>query len=261
MHYNLSKPASRLLAGSTLVLVDAPITMSTSGPQQSKNNPKHPLTLQAEPDPGLAAQAEPYVFDLDGGRACLDFANTHGSSGEHLNSYLDLVAFASQSELITAADGGWLQAQARRDPAGARAVLARATRLRDAMQSIFSSVAAGQVPPSVALGVLNVELAASLGHARVQPADAKGEFVWGWRDRALDLPLWPICRSAADVLVSDNERRLVRECGAGDCAWLFVDTTRNRSRQWCSMRSCGNREKARRHYQRQRASRDARVGD
>ena len=39
------------------------------------------------------------------------------------------------------------------------------------------------------------------------------------------------------------------------CFWLFLDTTRNRSRQWCSMTSCGNREKARRHYQRQRAQR------
>jgi predicted RNA-binding Zn ribbon-like protein len=230
-------------------------------PQQATSDPNQPLTLQAQPSAGLAAPVEPYLFDLDGGRACLDFANTRSSSGEHLNSYLDLVAFADQSKLITPPDVGWLQAHAGRNPAGAEAVLARATRLRNALQSIFSRLAAGQAPPETALAVLNGELAGSLGHARVQPADAPGELVWGWRDRALDLPLWPICRSAADVLVSESERRLVRECGAGDCAWLFVDTTRNRSRQWCSMRSCGNREKARRHYQRQRASRDASAGD
>jgi predicted RNA-binding Zn ribbon-like protein len=235
--------------------------MSNSHPQQSTSNPNQSLTLEAQPSPGLAAPVEPYLFDLDAGRPCLDFANTRSSSGEHLNAYLDLVAFAAQSELITPPDVDWLQTQARRDPAGAKAVLARATRLRDALQSIFSNLAAGQAPPEAALAVLNGELAASLGHARVQPADGPGEFVWGWRDRALDLPLWPICRSAADVLVAESERRLVRECGAGDCAWLFVDTTRNRSRQWCSMRSCGNREKARRHYQRQRANRDASAGD
>lgn len=205
--------------------------------------------------------ADAYVFDLDGGRACLDFANTRGSSGEHLTSYVDLVAFASQSKLITPADADWLQAQAGLDAAGAQAVLARALRLRNAMQAIFSSLAAGDSPSRTEIEVLNAGLATSLGHARLQPGASAGEYVWGWRDRALDMPLWPICRSAADMLVSESERRLVRECGAGDCAWLFVDTTRNRSRQWCSMRSCGNREKARRHYQRQRASRDARAGD
>jgi predicted RNA-binding Zn ribbon-like protein len=223
----------------------------------SDDSPHQTPTLAAEP----ALSADPYVFDLDGGRACLDFANTLSSSGEHLSSYFDLVAFASQSNLITPADADWLQAQAGRDAAAAEAVLARAVRLRNAVQAIFSSLAAGDTPSRTELEVLNVGLAASLGHARIQPGASAGEYAWGWRDRALDLPLWPICRSAADMLVSESERRLVRECGAGDCAWLFVDTTRNRSRQWCSMRSCGNREKARRHYQRQRASRDASAGD
>ncbi|MFE0027325.1 CGNR zinc finger domain-containing protein [Amycolatopsis sp. NPDC059021] len=34
-------------------------------------------------------------------------------------------------------------------------------------------------------------------------------------------------------------------CPADDCLWAFYDESRNRSRQWCSMRVCGNREKAR----------------
>jgi predicted RNA-binding Zn ribbon-like protein len=69
----------------------------------------------------------------------------------------------------------------------------------------------------------------------------------------MDAPLWGVTRSAADLLTSDTERPLVRECSAEDCHWLFLDTTRNRSRQWCSMKSCGNRQKARRHYQRVRS--------
>src|SRR5438067_275486 len=55
-----------------------------------------------------------------------------------------------------------------------------------------------------------------------------------------------------------ERRALVREGGADNCAWLFMDNTRNRSRQWCSMQACGNRDKARRHYRRVRARRDAR---
>jgi predicted RNA-binding Zn ribbon-like protein len=217
-------------------------------------------TPSAGPDP--QAPPQPYVFDLDGGRACLDFANTRGyspASSEHLNSYADLVAFVVQSDLITPQDATWLRAESERDLATATGVLTRAKRLREALRAIFSALAAGEKLPEAELSVLNLDLAASLAHARVVPSrDGDGYgYRWGWSGRTLDAPLWPITRSAADLLTSDDERALVRECGADDCAWFFIDTTRNRSRQWCSMQSCGNREKARRHYQRVRERRDA----
>jgi predicted RNA-binding Zn ribbon-like protein len=34
-----------------------------------------------------------------------------------------------------------------------------------------------------------------------------------------------------------------------------MDTTKNRSRRWCDMTTCGNRAKGRRHYERRRAGR------
>ncbi|MGE3889659.1 MAG: CGNR zinc finger domain-containing protein, partial [Vicinamibacterales bacterium] len=37
-----------------------------------------------------------------------------------------------------------------------------------------------------------------------------------------------------------------RACAAQDCRWWFVDETKNRSRRWCDMKICGNREKLRR---------------
>src|ERR1700716_2032791 len=60
------------------------------------------------------ASREQYVFDLDGGRACLDFANTLGSSSsstDHLTDFADLVAFATQSDLLASPDADWLRAQ------------------------------------------------------------------------------------------------------------------------------------------------------
>jgi len=80
-------------------------------------------------------------------------------------------------------------------------------------------------------------------------------YALGWDDgEALDSILWPVAKSAAELLTSE-EAKLVRQCegfAATECAWLFIDETRNRSRRWCSMTSCGNRAKARRHYQRAR---------
>ncbi|WP_242613098.1 CGNR zinc finger domain-containing protein [Herbihabitans rhizosphaerae] len=37
----------------------------------------------------------------------------------------------------------------------------------------------------------------------------------------------------------------IKICPAHDCRWAFFDRSRNRSRTWCSMQVCGNREKAR----------------
>jgi predicted RNA-binding Zn ribbon-like protein len=47
----------------------------------------------------------------------------------------------------------------------------------------------------------------------------------------------------------------VGECEGEGCSWLFLDTSRNRSRRWCSMEDCGNRAKARRHYERRQKAR------
>jgi predicted RNA-binding Zn ribbon-like protein len=46
----------------------------------------------------------------------------------------------------------------------------------------------------------------------------------------------------------------LKACTEDDCQWAFYDTTRNRSRTWCSMDVCGNREKTKRYRQRKSAS-------
>ena len=51
--------------------------------------------------------------------------------------------------------------------------------------------------------------------------------------------------AAVHDAVADGSWHRLKACRADDCEWAFVDTARNQSRAWCSMRSCGNREKAR----------------
>jgi len=58
-----------------------------------------------------------------------------------------------------------------------------------------------------------------------------------------------IAAAAAKVAIQQRFDR-VKICPADDCRWAFYDTSRNRSRQWCSMEVCGNRAKARAHRQR-----------
>lgn len=55
--------------------------------------------------------------------------------------------------------------------------------------------------------------------------------------------------SALSLLQPATMQRL-RVCA--NCRWLFLDSSRNKSRIWCDMAVCGNRHKARRHYRRSR---------
>ncbi len=66
--------------------------------------------------------------------------------------------------------------------------------------------------------------------------------------------LWLIADAAAALLTSPR-LALVRQCSGEECTWLFVDTSKNHRRRWCDMRDCGNRAKARRHYERVRQNR------
>lgn len=56
-------------------------------------------------------------------------------------------------------------------------------------------------------------------------------------------------RSALKLLASPDTDRL-KICP--NCEWLFIDRSKNRSRTWCDMAVCGNRAKARLHYQKKR---------
>jgi predicted RNA-binding Zn ribbon-like protein len=204
----------------------------------------------------MTAPTAAYVFELDSGRPCLDFANTLSADGtDHLNSYADLVAFAEQSHFLTQDDADWLRAEGARDSVTAEGVLVRARRLRTSIAAMFEAIAQGKRPSEHDVELLNFDLSTSLSHARVLPDTDGAGYHWGWTGRNLNAPVWPIGRSAADLLTSAEDRGLVRQCGADDCRWLFLDTSKNRTRQWCSMRSCGNRQKARRHYRRLRDKR------
>jgi len=52
--------------------------------------------------------------------------------------------------------------------------------------------------------------------------------------------------------MADGSWRRLKACRASDCEWAFIDNARNQSRAWCSMSSCGNREKARQFRERHR---------
>jgi predicted RNA-binding Zn ribbon-like protein len=195
------------------------------------------------------------AYDLEAGRLCLEFANTldwHGSDHpeETLHSYTDLLRWSASRKVVDAGEAALLQDQAEHEPELALQIYRQALDLREAIYRTFSSLAAGGEPTLDDLDVLNESLARAFPHLRI--AGQAQAFGWRWvnPEGALDRPLWDVALSAARLLESDELDR-VRECAdEHGCGWMFMDTSRNRSRRWCSMEGCGNRAKARRHYAR-----------
>lgn len=192
------------------------------------------------------------------GWLCLDFANTaswHASDHptEHLRTYSDLAVWAQEKGLLTSEEQEHLLRKATLEPNAAEATLRQAVELRECIYRIFSAIANRRTVEQSDLDFLNEALAAATTHFRVVVAD-KG-FVWGWeKGDGYDAMLWPIVRSAVNLLTSEDLERVGECADERGCGWLFLDTSRNRSRRWCSMEDCGNRAKARLHYKRHKAA-------
>ncbi len=206
----------------------------------------------------MEAEPNKLPFKQVGGWLCLDFVNTVNwdspdGSRERFNSYADLVRWGRHMEDLTNQAARSLLEKAARRPEEAEAVYKQAMLLRAALHRIFGAIAADLSPKPADLKFLNGALSAALVHVRLRPAE--NGFSWGWAGEAdaLDQMLWPILWSAADLLTSEKLDR-VGQCAGDSCGWLFLDTSRNRSRRWCEMEHCGNRAKARRYYHRKRNS-------
>lgn len=196
------------------------------------------------------------AFDLTAGAVCLDFTNTlrcrpEKTPQEFLTTYSDLIAWGWQAQLVTEEEARQLLEEEVRHPDNAKATLQRAITLREALYRICEKIVEGAVPEGSDLLILNAILSQGMAQACIL-AEGDG-FRWDWeaKEKALESVLWIVARSTADLLTS-GLRHAVRMCEAEDCGLLFLDTSKNQSRRWCSMKSCGNRAKARRYLARNR---------
>jgi predicted RNA-binding Zn ribbon-like protein len=194
---------------------------------------------------------KPWIFDRCAGHVALDFANTvsdraSDSPIDRLASYQDLLAFATQCQVLSEAEAHRLASRARRSPAATEEVLRRARDLRDALYDLFAAIADQRTPPSGALPELNRAVA----RLEIGP---DWRWTWSCAPGGLDDMLGPITIAAAELLTG-AERERIRMCAADTCAWVFLDTSKNHSRRWCDMKQCGNRAKARRFHARQQGA-------
>jgi predicted RNA-binding Zn ribbon-like protein len=200
---------------------------------------------------------DPFPFVFVGNHRALDFVNTEvaveGVPRDLLNGLDDLVA--------------WLVGAGALDSASARSALARwggrrrgaaaveaARELRTALRRLADAWTAGKPAPRAVVARVNELLSRGAGTSRIVPA-ADGEGFAVERGLRLEAPedlLVPVAEAAADLLCHADPGR-VRRCAHPECVLYFLDGTKNGTRRWCDMRTCGNRTNAAAYYRRHRA--------
>ena len=194
-------------------------------------------------------------LNLESGRLCLEFANTadwhaRAEPVETLHEYSDLIAWAERVGLVSGEEAQALAREALRDPEQAANVLAWGIELREAIYRVLVAASRGEAADPLDLKILNRGISQASARAHLMPDGEGYTWVWSEEGPALESLLWPVARATADVLTPGDLLRVGQCADDRGCGWLFFDTSRNRSRRWCDMRGCGNRAKARRHYNR-----------
>lgn len=206
---------------------------------------------EAKPEPRL----KPF-FDLVGGNVSLDFVNTlddrpSGKPKELLRDYYALARFGEDSGIFTPDQLDYFYLEVFPRPDEAEAAMRQARSLREVLYEIFWALIHKQTVPKMALVRFNGHLREATLHSHL--VQVNGGFEWRFDDLKSSFQgiLWPITRAAADLLTS-SDVQFLRACSSPTCQWLFLDTSKNHHRRWCSMKLCGNRTKVRNFYARKK---------
>lgn len=193
---------------------------------------------------------------LDGGVLCLNFANTiHDRSAaepfDYLHHYQDLLDWYKHADALPGAAIRTLAKLAKAYPPRAQAVFEKAVTVRELLYRLFAAQAAGQQPDAALLTAFNQYLAQAFANLQLEYNNRKHPATLSFTMPELDVVWWAVVKSAEEVLTTP-QLQLVRQCPA--CHWLFIDKSKNRSRKWCNMATCGDLNKVRQFHERKKQS-------
>ena len=192
-------------------------------------------------------------FLFVGNHPCLDLINTQliakGEPRDLLESVDDLSLWLRQAKLLTASQAKIAKVHLHNEEAAS--LLERTKTLRATFRIVAERVAAGKAVPDSAIDTTNQFLAQRLGYTElVRTEEGLKRRFHSLATQQVEL-LAPLLESAADLL-SSGGLCLIKKCANAACILYFLDTTKNHTRNWCSMQMCGNRMKVAAHYRRSR---------
>jgi predicted RNA-binding Zn ribbon-like protein len=194
----------------------------------------------------------PETIKLQGGSLALDFANTVDWTED------DVELPATDALLEPDSVERWGARLGVAGKPGGAEELELARGLRAALHHIFSSLARGQEPDPFTLSRLRFAYAQAVAAGTLM-AREDGGFGLNWRDDEPRRVRFAVAADAVALLADPARIDRLHRCPGRDCGWVFLDTSGRR--RWCSMATCGSREKMRRMYERKRAKESAAGAD
>lgn len=191
---------------------------------------------------------------LDGGTLCLDYINTvHNRKEEPLPDYLlnitDLIDWAMKVELLDAKKTKPLETLATSNPQKAEQFFKEAISIRELLYRIFYAISEGKNISAADLELYNKHLSQYFPFLQLKQQHGIYKEDWNLPIESFYRITAPLINDAYELLLSEKLER-IKECP--NCGWLFLDTTKNGKRRWCSMKSCGSNIKALEWYHRQK---------
>lgn len=195
------------------------------------------------------------TLSVDGNCLCFNFINTVHSRAEgeepfeYLSSYTKVIKWCRRLEVMEPNRIQVLSDYAEDHPQKAKKALREMLEAREMLYQFFSRIAAGQEVGKAELEVFNKQLSLALTKLRFVAEDK--DLQLSWEDEPADLkePLWRVMKSGYDILTEESFER-IKECEA--CGWVFLDQSKNKSRRWCNMQTCGSIHKAKKYYHRKK---------
>lgn len=183
---------------------------------------------------------------LYGGRLCLDYINTvHDRFEDPLDDYLssfdDLLQWSFRAKVIDPAAMKTLKQTALGRTGKADAFFTDAIKLRELLYEIFLWRARDKKIPERRLDDFNTLLSQHLSHIKIIQTSTGYREAWNYPPGSFHLMMAPVLKDAYDFLLHGKPSR-IGECP--NCGWLFYDSSKNGSRRWCSMDTCGSNVKA-----------------
>ena len=183
-------------------------------------------------------------FEFVGGHPLIDLVNTEV---KYLAMPNDLLK--SEADFWQWLDEAGIRQQ-RTAPASNGDLLPQVRTFRQRMRMMLNGIVRKNVVDEKAITYLNDQVAKRQGRLQLVEDD-NGQYQRQFRYQ-LETPEHVLAMLAdiATQFVTDVDLRYLKRCENKTCIRFFLDTSKNHSRRWCSMKGCGNRMKARAHYAR-----------
>ena len=200
---------------------------------------------------GRAQLRQPFLFV--GNHPCLDFINTRmivrGNPTDLLGGYENLVDWLLQAHMVDKTHAVAVMTQWGHEDQ--EQLFEQGVMFRRTLRDMVARIVARKSIADSAIASINHILSRCPGYPQL--VYKKGGYARQFQSQAAqkDGLLAPLAEAASDLLCS-GKWSLVKKCGNAACILYFYDTTKNHTRNWCSMQLCGNRKKVAAHYQRKR---------